>query len=174
MTGEEESEGRINMVLNWFRNRGSLGKFLLILAFASVPNPLFDLAGIISGYLLLPFFSFFIPTLIGKAVIKVSIQCAFIILVFNKQTLEASLKFIENHVPFLKGTLQSKFDNIKSQFHRHPGGAVEIPEKALLARIWDFVLFIMISYFIISIIHSKVQEYLINEQLSKLDKNKKN
>ncbi|KAG8320341.1 Vacuolar membrane protease [Homalodisca vitripennis] len=44
--------------------------FFGILLCASVPNPLFDLAGIMCGHFLVPFWTFFGATLIGKAVIK--------------------------------------------------------------------------------------------------------
>lgn len=39
-----------------------------------VPNPLFDLAGAFSGYLLVPFWTFFLATVVGKAVNKVTLQ----------------------------------------------------------------------------------------------------
>ncbi|KHJ78368.1 hypothetical protein OESDEN_22011 [Oesophagostomum dentatum] len=45
-----------------------------ILLFASIPNPLFDLAGITCGHFLVPFWSFFGATLIGKALIKMHMQ----------------------------------------------------------------------------------------------------
>uniref|UniRef100_A0A3Q3ECY2 Vacuole membrane protein 1 n=1 Tax=Labrus bergylta TaxID=56723 RepID=A0A3Q3ECY2_9LABR len=48
--------------------------FFGILACASIPNPLFDLAGITCGHFLVPFWTFFGATLIGKAVIKMHIQ----------------------------------------------------------------------------------------------------
>ena len=41
---------------------------------SSIPNPLFDLAGITCGHFLVPFWTFFGATLIGKAVIKMHIQ----------------------------------------------------------------------------------------------------
>ena len=39
-----------------------------------VPNPLFDLAGITCGHFLVPFWTFFGATLIGKAVFKMLLQ----------------------------------------------------------------------------------------------------
>ncbi|PWA23121.1 hypothetical protein CCH79_00002210, partial [Gambusia affinis] len=48
--------------------------FFGILACASIPNPLFDLAGLTCGHFLVPFWTFFGATLIGKAVIKMHIQ----------------------------------------------------------------------------------------------------
>ncbi len=48
--------------------------FVVVLLGASVPNPLFDLAGLTCGHFLIPFKTFFTATFIGKALIKVSIQ----------------------------------------------------------------------------------------------------
>lgn len=48
--------------------------FFGILFFASIPNPLFDLAGIICGNFLVPFATFFGATFLGKACIKASLQ----------------------------------------------------------------------------------------------------
>jgi vacuole membrane protein 1 len=48
--------------------------FLTVLACASIPNPLFDLAGITCGHFLIPFKTFFIATSIGKALIKTTMQ----------------------------------------------------------------------------------------------------
>lgn len=42
--------------------------------FCQVPNPLFDLAGILCGQFNIPFWKFFLATLIGKAIVKVCIQ----------------------------------------------------------------------------------------------------
>lgn len=54
----------------------SLG-FPGILLFASVPNPFFDLAGIICGHFAVPFWTFFGATLIGKALVKMHVQVNF-------------------------------------------------------------------------------------------------
>ena len=39
-----------------------------------IPNPLFDLAGITCGHFLVPFWTFFGATILGKAVVKMHIQ----------------------------------------------------------------------------------------------------
>lgn len=41
---------------------------------SQIPNPLFDLAGIMCGTCLIPFGTFFGATFIGKAIVKASIQ----------------------------------------------------------------------------------------------------
>eukprot|EP00349_Pseudokeronopsis_sp_Brazil_P004758 CAMPEP_0202970310 /NCGR_PEP_ID=MMETSP1396-20130829/16276_1 /ASSEMBLY_ACC=CAM_ASM_000872 /TAXON_ID= /ORGANISM="Pseudokeronopsis sp., Strain Brazil" /LENGTH=159 /DNA_ID=CAMNT_0049698721 /DNA_START=44 /DNA_END=523 /DNA_ORIENTATION=+ len=47
--------------------------FIVVTILASVPNPLFDFAGMICGQFLIPFPVFFGATFIGKAIIKVSL-----------------------------------------------------------------------------------------------------
>ena len=47
--------------------------FFGILACASIPNPLFDLAGITCGHFLIPFWTFFGATLIGRANLILSV-----------------------------------------------------------------------------------------------------
>jgi hypothetical protein len=56
--------------------------FFGILLFASIPNPLFDLAGITCGHFLIPFSTFFGATLLGKACIKATIQVSFFFFLF--------------------------------------------------------------------------------------------
>ena len=87
--------------------------FFGILACASIPNPLFDLAGITCGHFLIPFWTFFGATLIGellrtsklksmfnflyfagKAIIKMHIQKIFVILAFNNQLLETGISLL--------------------------------------------------------------------------------
>merc|ERR1712010_270020 len=68
--------------------------FFGILACASIPNPLFDLAGITCGHFLVPFWTFFGATVIGKAVIKMHIQKIFVILAFNKELFEGAVSLL--------------------------------------------------------------------------------
>jgi uncharacterized membrane protein YdjX (TVP38/TMEM64 family) len=58
--------------------------FITVLACASIPNPLFDLAGITCGHFKIAFKTFFSATFIGKAIIKVHIQMIFVISIFRK------------------------------------------------------------------------------------------
>ncbi|KAK1882656.1 Vacuole membrane protein 1 [Dissostichus eleginoides] len=68
--------------------------FFGILVCASIPNPLFDLAGITCGHFLVPFWTFFGATLIGKAVIKMHIQKLFVILTFSRHIVEQMVSLI--------------------------------------------------------------------------------
>lgn len=53
-----------------------------------IPNPLFDLAGLTCGHYLIPFWTFFGATLVGKAVVKMHIQQLAVIIAFNEELLD--------------------------------------------------------------------------------------
>lgn len=63
---EKVQVGMYKLMENW--------GFFGILVCASIPNPLFDLAGIVCGHFGVPFITFFGATFIGKAFGKSSIQ----------------------------------------------------------------------------------------------------
>jgi hypothetical protein len=163
-------------VIGWLGHIGFLG----ILLFASIPNPLFDLAGLTCGHMLVPFVTFFSATLIGKAVVKVNLQTFFIITVFNKDILEALVRFIDTNIPFASGRARSMFDNMRKQYHRPPGTET-LPDASTNAdssssggkgifALWDLFLGLMIAYFLMSIINSSVQEYLVNRDEELVEK----
>lgn len=62
---------------------------------ASFPNPLFDLAGLTCGHLLIDFKTFFIATAIGKSLIKVNIQILAIIISFSESSIAKILSIIK-------------------------------------------------------------------------------
>jgi len=59
-----------------------------VLALAAWPNAAFDMCGMCCGYLLMPFWTFFSATLIGKGMIKVNGQAIFFILLFGRTFFE--------------------------------------------------------------------------------------
>ncbi|ELU13732.1 hypothetical protein CAPTEDRAFT_169211 [Capitella teleta] len=135
--------------------------FIGILLCASIPNPLFDLAGITCGHFLVPFWTFFGATLIGKAVIKMHIQKLFVIFVFSERHVEEVVNLI-SYVPHFGSSLQVPFKEYlqkqKEKLHLKPGTAV--PQSASwLSWVFEKLVLIMVVYFVISIINSMAQEY---------------
>lgn len=141
--------------------------FLGILACASIPNPLFDLAGITCGHFLVPFWTFFGATLIGKAVIKMHIQKLFVIIAFNENHVELLLKMLR-YIPYVGRYLQAPFKEFlakqKAKLHRKVGSHVA-QEGSLLAWLFEKLVLGMIIYFVLSIINSMAQSY--HRRLSK-------
>lgn len=98
------SVSRLFQYLNsWFR----IGYFKFIFSnfLPQIPNPLFDLAGITCGHFLIPFWTFFGATLLGKAVIKMMIQVLFVIIAFNEVLIETALDYV-GVIPFVGVHLQ--------------------------------------------------------------------
>ncbi|XP_018326635.1 vacuole membrane protein 1 isoform X3 [Agrilus planipennis] len=136
--------------------------FLGILACASIPNPLFDLAGITCGHFLVPFWTFFGATLIGKAIIKMHIQKLFVIIAFNETLISTAVEWLAV-VPVIGIKLQEPFkaflESQKLKLHRQRGSP-EIREKgSLLSSVFEKFVVAMILYFVVSIINSLAQSY---------------
>uniref|UniRef100_A0A336LY27 CSON007653 protein n=1 Tax=Culicoides sonorensis TaxID=179676 RepID=A0A336LY27_CULSO len=132
-----------------------------ILACASIPNPLFDLAGITCGHFLVPFGTFFGATLIGKAVIKMHIQKIFVIIAFNEPLIERAVHYL-GKVPMMGKKLQEPFKAFladqKTKYHRRSN--TKLPEsRSKLAKMFEIFVVTMIVYFIASIINAFAQNY---------------
>jgi len=126
---------------------------------------LFDLAGITCGHFGIPFKTFFSATSIGKAIIKVHIQMVFVIFIFTAHHVESLLNFVERNFiatlfPSFKDSLSKFLETQKENLHKStvPG------DKPLIAQIWDWVIFAMIMFFVISTINSLVGAYLEEEE----------
>uniref|UniRef100_A0A2P2I0M1 Vacuole membrane protein 1-like n=1 Tax=Hirondellea gigas TaxID=1518452 RepID=A0A2P2I0M1_9CRUS len=138
--------------------------FFGILACASIPNPLFDLAGITCGHFLVPFWTFFGATLIGKAVIKMHIQKLFVIIAFNESLLSSALDLLGS-VPLLGQTLHHPFKKFltsqQTKLKRKPGVAgAEIKVRGnILSWVFEKFILLMVAYFIVSIVNSLAQSY---------------
>lgn len=136
--------------------------FFGILACASIPNPLFDLAGITCGHFLVPFWTFFGATLIGKAVIKMHIQKLFVIIAFNETLIEMAIHYL-TLVPIIGKKLQEPFksflDGQKLKFHKKTAKPQSQGSGNVLASIFEKFVISMILYFVISIVNSFAQNY---------------
>lgn len=71
----------LKVMVSLIQRYGGMAVFLL----SSWPNALFDICGIICGESLMPFWVFFIPLVLGKAVVKIAIQTGLLIFLFSKE-----------------------------------------------------------------------------------------
>lgn len=147
----------MNQIKRWFLSHAQYLNFVTILLLASVPNPLFDLAGIMCGQFQIPFWKFFLATMIGKAIIKTHMQTAFVISVCNNQLIE----WIENKLiwalSFIPG-LDSILPNLSVKLHsiKEKYSAIEAQAPSniqvkkwdiSLAFIWSTVVWFMLMNF---------------------------
>ncbi|ORZ40369.1 hypothetical protein BCR44DRAFT_118979 [Catenaria anguillulae PL171] len=137
-----------------------------ILACASIPNPLFDLAGIICGTVGIKFRTFFGATLVGKAVVKTSIQSVFVAVLFSQGGQAAVLAVLDAWAPGLHGPVRKFLDEQMSKYLRTPG-----QDKAPLSSggnaggagkwvgtIWNGLITLMLVFFLLSIVESLAKQ----------------
>ena len=161
---ELEAEDPDAGVLGQWLHRGKRGAFWVvsnlgffgILLFASVPNPLFDLAGITCGHFLIPFATFFFATLIGKAFVKAQLQTVTVAFVFSKHHVENIVALVGRAVPALKAPLEAYIEAEKARFHRSHDAAAH--GASWTEMVSQTVLVTMLLFFGVSIVNSVVQQ----------------
>jgi len=136
--------------------------FFGILACASIPNPLFDLAGITCGHFLIPFWTFFGATLIGKAIIKMHIQQLFVIFMFSAHHVESVVQLI-GYIPYFGPNAQKPFQDYlmqqRTKLRHKPGEGQEEGGGNILGWCFEKLVLLMVAYFILSIFNSMAQNY---------------
>lgn len=160
----------LNQIKLWFLSHTQHLNFLTILALASVPNPLFDLAGIMCGQFGISFWKFFLATFCGKAIIKTHIQTVFIIAVCNNQLLnwiENELIWVLGHIPGFAPFLPSviaKVYAVRDKYLKAPHQASpNIQEKKWdfsFASVWNTVVWLMVMNFFVKIVNATAQRHL--------------
>jgi len=99
-------ERTVNLMMKWLERNA----FITVLFAASIPNPLFDLAGLMCGHFGVDFATFFSAVLIGKAFNKVSIQICMIIVGFSKHLMEKVLEFTRRYAPNVSRQMEDAID----------------------------------------------------------------
>ncbi|CAI9762652.1 unnamed protein product [Fraxinus pennsylvanica] len=175
-TSEENGiiSARLNQIKRWFLSHAQYLNYFTILALASVPNPLFDLAGIMCGQFGIPFWEFFLATLIGKAIIKTHIQTVFIICVCNNQLLnwiENELIWVLSFVPGFDSILPNlitKLHSVKDKYMAmKPNVSSNIEVKKWdfsVAFIWNTIVWFMLIGFFVKIVNATAHRYLKKQQ----------
>jgi hypothetical protein len=126
--------------------------------FWQIPNPLFDLAGLMCGHFQIPFLTFFIPTLIGKAINKVSIQVVFIIVAFSKHMMTGILTWMSGFAPGISTKIDDAIEKQKKSLFKTPAeleqDAKEVP---LIKTVWEWCITAMILYFVVTFFNALVR-----------------
>lgn len=93
--------------------------FFSCLGSLQIPNPLFDLAGITCGHFLVPFWTFFGATLIGKAFVKMHIQVDALPISNANVMRQCNVKWKENAFAFMSSspTPLTPHNSVKPKSH---------------------------------------------------------
>ncbi|XP_010905216.1 vacuole membrane protein KMS1 [Elaeis guineensis] len=172
----------LKQIKHWLLSHSQHLNFFIILILASVPNPLFDLAGIMCGQFGVPFWKFFLATFTGKAIIKTHIQTTFIIAMCNNQLLE----LVENELIWVLGLVpgfSSVLPNIVAKLHMIQGKYLSppVPSPAMsdkmakrwnlsFSLIWNTLIWLMLINFFVKIVTATAQGYLKKQQDLELTK----
>ncbi|KAB5537815.1 hypothetical protein DKX38_015348 [Salix brachista] len=161
---------RLTAIKHWLLTHSQHLNFFTILVLASVPNPLFDLAGIMCGQFGVPFWKFFAATLIGKAIVKTHIQTIFIISVCNNQLLnwiENELIWVLSLIPGFAPALPdltAKLHAMKEKYMAPaPLASSDLKVKNWnfsFAGMWNTVVWLMLLNFFLKIVNSTAQSFL--------------
>eukprot|EP01123_Difflugia_compressa_P013663 TRINITY_DN6467_c0_g1_i1.p1 TRINITY_DN6467_c0_g1~~TRINITY_DN6467_c0_g1_i1.p1 ORF type:complete len:463 (-),score=50.02 TRINITY_DN6467_c0_g1_i1:107-1495(-) len=145
--------------------------FIGVIMMSAWPNAAFDLCGICCGHFLMPFWSFFLATFIGKALMKINLQACFFITLFTESYASRLVGWIEHIIPsnidpcmILKNQechimVRDMFHTIRSQFYAQTidakstqatGGSASM--GSLIKTGWNVIIFMFIGFFVISCI----------------------
>ncbi|CAL7937365.1 unnamed protein product [Xylocopa violacea] len=146
---------RIKIAMKHFVQKAG---FWGILACASIPNPLFDLAGLTCGHYLIPFWTFFGATLIGKAIIKMHIQQLAVIIAFNEELLDKFIKLLAI-VPFIGSKIQGPLKKFLIEQKQKLHDKTSMDSSTTISWLFDKFVLLMICYFLVTIIHALARNY---------------
>ncbi|KAJ3161827.1 Vacuolar membrane protease [Geranomyces michiganensis] len=154
----------------------SMGFFGILLC-ASIPNPLFDLAGIVCGHFGVPFMTFFGATFLGKAIFKTSIQTFSVILMLSEHILSFVMMKLKDFAPALHRSVQKILDE-QAKRYQSSEKAETSEQSNLLGAAWNTLLGGMIGYFVLSLLASlavtqmkKAQELELEQLKRTLEEN---
>jgi hypothetical protein len=139
--------------------------FFGIVAMASIPNPLFDLAGLTCGHLLYPFWKFFGATLLGKAVIKSQLQTVLVVTAFNEAVISAVANTLSRVYAGAGETMKTFLFKERAKYHGKagPGHIHAEPDSGIAGKIWGYVIGGAMLLFAISALNQIAQHYLVSK-----------
>lgn len=138
--------------------------FFGILLCASIPNPLFDIAGILCGHFGISFLTFFGATFVGKVLIKANIQSFTIILISSEENIKYIIsKFqrwpsIQVFVRNILAGVEGKYGNHTEPFSGSSNSSLGFSSTALLKiivlRAWGIIIASTLIIFFLSMIRA--------------------
>ena len=125
------------------------------------------------GHFQIPFFTFFIPTLIGKAINKVSIQVVFIIITFSKHMLDILVNFLSHFTSNADGVKNFINKQKKSVFKSQQELDEQEANTPIVKQLWEWFITLMILYFVVTFFNALVRNQLQQDAKEEKDKQEK-
>ncbi|RLN59671.1 hypothetical protein BBJ29_004012 [Phytophthora kernoviae] len=172
----------MNSMKDWMIRFLQKHGFFGVLLMSAWPNMAFDLCGICCGHFLMPFWTFFGATLIGKALIKVNLQAVFFITIFTDAHLKRVEAIIGQITPAQWGLgsrvseflleCREKFHSAQVKATAEQAGIQTATSTSLVSQLGSWVMVAFIAYFAISCIEQFAQQHAAEEDEKKLKKQK--
>ncbi|KAI9911306.1 hypothetical protein PsorP6_009604 [Peronosclerospora sorghi] len=170
----------MNSMKDWMIRFLEKHGFWGVLLMSAWPNMAFDLCGICCGHFLMPFWTFFGATLIGKALIKVNMQAAFFITIFTDAHLKRVEALIGRITPEHWGLgsrvseflleCREKFHSAQVKAAAEHAGTAAASNTSLVSQLGSWIMIAFIGYFAISCIEQFAHQHAAEEDKKKLKK----
>ncbi|CAM9495388.1 unnamed protein product [Ascophyllum nodosum] len=164
-------------MISLLKRKGFLGIFFL----SSIPNMAFDLCGMACGAGMMPFWTFFGGTLLGKAVVRVGIQTAFFTMLFHEEHLESFISIVRRWTPSswdLGGALHGALVQGKARLQKTAqvvgGGDKDMSSVSSLTEVgtvrsrmkeaWTAILVMFVIIFLVSMVDQIARRGLAEEE----------
>ena len=170
----------INKLKSWLIKFLRTHGFYGILIMASFPNIAFDLCGICCGHYLMPFWTFFLATFVGKAIIRNFYQSLIYVMLCQEEYMKMFIELLQYLTPDsfqVDEAIRDVLEEGRASFQQNQDGIVkqsENNEPSLAANImfyWQLFMAILLLSFAASCISQFAQYYqmtLDHEESNKL------
>lgn len=158
----------LNRMKNWMLAKIQRYGFWAILLLAAWPNMAFDLCGMACGQFLMPFWTFFGATLIGKALIKVNMQAVFFVFLFSGRNVQDAIVWIADMFavvvpfevkPFVERAVEVLDELQRKTAMRAEGTSVESSQNASTVQLlMSWIVVAAVAWFAKSIVETFAQQ----------------
>lgn len=156
--GETEGGSPLAAMKAWMVSFLKKYGFWGVFALSAWPNAAFDLCGICCGAFMMPFWTFFVATFCGKALVKVNLQSVFFIVLFREQYLSKVVDFLNGVWPWAGAKISKALESYKQKFLN---GNDNDEEGSLFKSLFSGVVFLVIGGFVVSCINQIAQQRAI-------------
>eukprot|EP00602_Paraphysomonas_sp_CaronLab_P011099 CAMPEP_0185023178 /NCGR_PEP_ID=MMETSP1103-20130426/5863_1 /TAXON_ID=36769 /ORGANISM="Paraphysomonas bandaiensis, Strain Caron Lab Isolate" /LENGTH=571 /DNA_ID=CAMNT_0027555635 /DNA_START=68 /DNA_END=1783 /DNA_ORIENTATION=+ len=153
-------------MIHFLRTHGFMGVFLM----AAWPNFAFDLCGICCGHFLMPFWTFFGATFLGKACVRNTYQTLLMVTLFSERYLEVFIRTLQRLVPdglhldaYIREALEEFQESSQREIQQQEGGEEVNTHSShghsALAHAWSILMTVILVYFSLSCVQHFAQFY---------------
>jgi membrane protein YqaA with SNARE-associated domain len=163
-------------MINFLQRHGFIGVILM----SAWPNAAFDLCGICCGHFLMPFWSFFLATFIGKALIKINGQACFFITLFTEKYVASVVSWVEHIIPSSMDPcvrfknqpchifLEKLLHNLREKFYHRDSETAAGESTSWLSSLWNSFILVLILFFLLSCIQQFAQTQATRMYIQKI------